>query len=92
VAAHIPPIADILETLGKDRAPPAEADQVRVSVPLRRSGVAHQSVTRYDDEIYEHLLKEFPEFGEQHEKLVKLDEEWLKSYNGKERWRNFINQ
>jgi len=35
----------------------------------------------------------FPEFNvEGHEKLVKLDEDWLKSEEGKKKWRDFINQ
>lgn len=33
----------------------------------------------------------FPEMKEPpHDKLVKLDEDWMKSKDGKERWRNFI--
>lgn len=36
-------------------------------------------------------MKDFPEFSENsHEKLTKLDEEWMKSKDGKERWRVFI--
>lgn len=35
----------------------------------------------------------FPEFNaEGHEKLLKLDEDWLKSEEGKKKWRDFINQ
>ncbi|KAI0061073.1 DUF757-domain-containing protein [Artomyces pyxidatus] len=47
-------------------------------------------LTKFDDEIYEHTMSSFPEFAAPHEKLVKLDEEWLKSKEGKERWRQFI--
>ena len=33
----------------------------------------------------------FPEMKDPpHDKLVKLDEDWMKSKDGKERWRNFI--
>lgn len=33
----------------------------------------------------------FPEFAEEsHEKLTKLDEDWMKSEDGKKRWREFI--
>jgi hypothetical protein len=33
----------------------------------------------------------FPEFAEaNHEKLTKLDEDWMKSEDGKNRWRAFI--
>lgn len=36
-------------------------------------------------------MKDFPELAtEPHEKLRKLDEEWMKSADGKKRWRKFI--
>ncbi|KAJ6625071.1 DUF757-domain-containing protein [Mycena sp. CBHHK59/15] len=48
-------------------------------------------LTKLDDEIYEDTLTTFPELAEDaHAKLVKLDEEWMKSAEGKERWRKFI--
>jgi len=48
-------------------------------------------LTKLDDEIFENLSKTFPELMEPpHSKLVKLDEEWMKSPDGKTRWRNFI--
>ncbi|KAI0767499.1 polysaccharide biosynthesis-domain-containing protein [Fomes fomentarius] len=50
-------------------------------------------LTKIDDEILEHALKDFPELSENnYEKLVKLDEEWMKSDDGKKRWRDFIQQ
>ena len=50
------------------------------------------SAGRYDDEIYEHTLLEFPEFATApHTSLIALDEEWMKSKEGKVRWRAFIN-
>lgn len=49
-------------------------------------------LTKLDDEIYEHVMSAFPELsGNDHEKLVKLDEDWLKSEDGKKRWRAFVN-
>ncbi|KAH9972627.1 polysaccharide biosynthesis-domain-containing protein [Lactifluus volemus] len=49
-------------------------------------------LTRFDDEIFEHTMREFPEFADApHSGLVKLDEDWIKSKEGKERWRTFIN-
>ncbi|KAI0301446.1 polysaccharide biosynthesis-domain-containing protein [Russula brevipes] len=49
-------------------------------------------LTRHDDEIFEHTLREFPEFAAApHTGLNTLDEEWMKSKEGKERWRVFIN-
>ncbi|KAI0274502.1 polysaccharide biosynthesis-domain-containing protein [Russula aff. rugulosa BPL654] len=48
-------------------------------------------LTRYDDEIFEHTLRDFPEYAAApHTGLIKLDEEWMKSKEGKERWRTFI--
>ncbi|KAJ7201106.1 DUF757-domain-containing protein [Mycena pura] len=48
-------------------------------------------LTKLDDEIFDDTLKTFPELAENnHARLVKLDEEWMKSPEGKERWRLFI--
>ncbi|KAL7779515.1 hypothetical protein CFE70_009019 [Pyrenophora teres f. teres 0-1] len=43
-------------------------------------------LTKIDDEIYEHLKKEFPEF----DASATLNEDEMKSKEGKERWRKFI--
>ena len=45
-------------------------------------------LTRIDDEIYDHFKREFPEFNASET----IDEDKMKSKNGKERWRNFMNQ
>ncbi|KAJ7704585.1 DUF757-domain-containing protein [Mycena rosella] len=48
-------------------------------------------LTKIDDEIFEHTLATFPELAaDGHAKLIKLDEEGMKSAAGKERWRGFI--
>ncbi len=44
-------------------------------------------LTRMDDEILEHLHKDFPDF----DPAQTLDEDKMKSKEGKERWRNFMN-
>ena len=44
-------------------------------------------LTKFDDEIYEHFKKEFPDF----DVSATIDEDAMKSKEGKERWRNFIN-
>ncbi|ESK91194.1 duf757 domain-containing protein [Moniliophthora roreri MCA 2997] len=50
-------------------------------------------LTKLDDEIYEDTMATFPELAEPpHDKLTKLDEDWMKSPDGKERWRQFINR
>jgi len=55
-------------------------------------GVWARAHRRYDDEIFEHTLRDFPEFATApHANLVALDEDWMKSKEGKERWRAFIN-
>lgn len=43
-------------------------------------------LTRIDDDIYEHLKRDFPEF----DPAETIDENEMKSKSGKERWRNFM--
>ena len=43
-------------------------------------------LTRMDNEIHEHFRKEFPEFDPKDT----IDEDKMKSKEGKERWRNFM--
>ncbi|EAQ83417.1 hypothetical protein CHGG_09821 [Chaetomium globosum CBS 148.51] len=43
-------------------------------------------LTRMDDDIYEHLKRDFPEF----DPAETIDEDQMKSKEGKERWRNFM--
>jgi hypothetical protein len=45
-------------------------------------------LTKLDDEIYEHFMKEFPEW----DPAATINEDEMKSKAGKERWRNFIMQ
>lgn len=44
-------------------------------------------LTRLDDQILEHLHEDFPDF----DPAKPLDEDEMKSKNGKEKWRNFVN-
>ena len=44
-------------------------------------------LTKMDDEIYEHFKKEFPDF----DTAATINEDDMKSKEGKARWRNFIN-
>jgi len=49
-------------------------------------------LTKLDDKIYEDTMSSFPELSvDGHAKLVRLDEDWLKSEDGKKRWRVFMN-
>lgn len=43
-------------------------------------------LTKIDDDIYEHLKKDFPDF----DPTETIDEDKMKSKEGKERWRNFM--
>lgn len=43
-------------------------------------------LTKLDDEIYEHLKRDFPEFDPE----ATINEDEMKSRRGKERWRNFM--
>lgn len=45
-------------------------------------------LTRLDDEIYEHFKKEFPDF----DPSASINEDEMKSKEGKEKWRKFMNQ
>lgn len=45
-------------------------------------------LTKYDDDILEHFKREFPEF----DLKATINEDDMKSKEGKERWRNFINE
>ncbi|KAF8179911.1 DUF757-domain-containing protein [Pholiota molesta] len=50
-----------------------------------------EKLTKYDDEIFEHMMRDFPELAEApYDKVVKIDEDWMKSAEGKKRWREFI--
>lgn len=43
-------------------------------------------LTKMDDDIYEHLKKDFPEF----DPAEPINEDEMKSKTGKEKWRNFM--
>ncbi|ODV63624.1 ribosome-associated Tef1p biogenesis chaperone CHP1 [Ascoidea rubescens DSM 1968] len=46
-------------------------------------------LTKYDDFIYEELIKEFPEFSDPKYVAV-ISEDDLKNHKSKEKWRNFV--
>jgi len=59
---------------------------------LEKVAPSELRLTKLDDEIYEDTMKTFPELAENdHAKLTKIDEDWLKSEDGKKKWRDFIN-
>jgi len=53
---------------------------------LQRVRGSSLRLTKLDDDIYEHLKKDFPEF----DPAETIDEDKMKSKGGKERWRNFM--
>lgn len=46
--------------------------------------------TKMDDAIYDHLVREFPEFGTKEGTAKELDEDEIKSKAGKAKWREFM--
>lgn len=55
---------------------------------LQKTPGSKLRLTKIDDEIYEHFKKEFPDF----DPAETIDEDKMKSKEGKEKWRNFMNQ
>jgi hypothetical protein len=83
-------ILDLLEPAREDPAALVETHKVPLLLSGSLSVITHGG-HRFDDEIFEHTLRDFPEYAAApHAGLVKLDEEWMKSKEGKERWRAFI--
>jgi hypothetical protein len=84
-------ILDLLEPAREDPTALVETHKVPHLCFAVVVGLTHGG-NRYDDEIFEHTLREFPDFAAApHTGLIKLDEDWMKSKEGKERWRAFIN-
>lgn len=49
-------------------------------------------LSKLDDEIYDDFKATFPELESSDDKIKKLDEDAMKSPQGKEKWRNFLNK
>ncbi|KAK9382953.1 putative duf757 domain-containing protein [Kockiozyma suomiensis] len=47
-------------------------------------------LTKLDNEIYQHLITDFPEYSTA-ESVAKINEAEMKNHKGKERWRKFMN-
>lgn len=60
------------------------------SILTKRKG-SDLRLTSRDDEIYDHLVTAFPEFLEDLNNGKVINEEKMKSVEGKKRWREFIN-
>jgi hypothetical protein len=90
--AHDECMAGLLEPIGESEASRAQTDKVRNVFHFRLS-INSQRVYRMDDSIFENLSNKFPELVQPpYNGLRKLDEDWMKSEEGKTRWRDFVEE
>ncbi|KAK4187798.1 polysaccharide biosynthesis-domain-containing protein [Podospora australis] len=80
--------ADNLEDIEKQFAVKAVEHMATYWGILEKVKGSSLRLTGIDDEIYEHLKKDFPEF----DPAATINEDEMKSKSGKERWRNFMMQ
>ncbi|KAI1086787.1 DUF757-domain-containing protein [Rostrohypoxylon terebratum] len=78
--------ADNLEDIEKQFAVKAVQHLETYWAILKKVKGSSLRLTKLDDEIYQHLKTEFPEF----DPAATIDEEEMKSKSGKERWRKFM--
>ncbi|EEP77641.1 hypothetical protein UREG_02490 [Uncinocarpus reesii 1704] len=80
-----PEQADNLEDIEKQFAVKAVQQMTTYWAILEKTPGSKLRLTKLDDEIYEHFKAEFPEF----DPSATIDEDEMKSKEGKERWRKF---
>ncbi|KAM7191701.1 putative polysaccharide biosynthesis protein [Naviculisporaceae sp. PSN 640] len=78
--------ADNFEEIEKQFAVKAVQQMATYWAILEKVKGSTLRLTKLDDEIYEHLKTDFPEF----DPAATIDEDEMKSKSGKERWRNFM--
>ncbi|KIH91062.1 hypothetical protein SPBR_02038 [Sporothrix brasiliensis 5110] len=78
--------ADNFEDIEKQFAVKAVQHMETYWAILERVRGSTLRLTKLDDDILEHLQKDFPEF----DPAARIDEDEMKSKTGKERWRNFM--
>ncbi|KAM7194387.1 Polysaccharide biosynthesis domain containing protein [Rhypophila sp. PSN 637] len=78
--------ADNFEDIEKQFAVKAVQHMTTYWAILEKVKGSSLRLTKLDDEIYEHLKTDFPEF----DPAATIDEDEMKSKAGKERWRNFM--
>ncbi|ERT00504.1 uncharacterized protein SPSK_09811 [Sporothrix schenckii 1099-18] len=78
--------ADNFEDIEKQFAVKAVQHMETYWAILERVRGSTLRLTKLDDDILEHLQKDFPEF----DPAATIDEDEMKSKTGKERWRNFM--
>lgn len=83
--------AENLEDIEKQFAVKAVAHaQTYMTILSKRKG-SELSLTPKDDEIYDHAVTAFPEFLTDPNFATHIDEDKMKSQEGKKRWREFMN-
>ncbi|EAW10346.1 polysaccharide biosynthesis domain-containing protein [Aspergillus clavatus NRRL 1] len=82
-----PETADNLEDIEKQFAVKAVEQLMTYWSILEKVRGSQLRLTKMDDDIYEHFKKEFPDF----DPSATLDENEMKSKEGKEKWREFMN-
>lgn len=80
--------ADNLEDIEKQFAVKAVVQAETYWNLISKIKASSFKLTQHDDDIYETLLEDFPEFKEK-DKVAVINEEEMKSPAGKTRWRNF---
>jgi len=81
-----PEEADNLEDMEKQFAVTAVKHMITYWGLLENIKGSELRLTKIDDDIYEHLKEDFPEFDPE----ATIDEDEMKSKDGKERWRKFM--
>ncbi|KAK2752555.1 hypothetical protein FQN55_006668 [Onygenales sp. PD_40] len=81
-----PENAQNLEDMEKQFAVKAVQQMTTYWAILEKMPGSKLRLTKMDDEIYEHFMEVFPEF----DPAETIDEDKMKSKEGKERWRSFI--
>lgn len=80
--------ADNLEDIEKQFAVKAVMQAETYWSLLQKVPGSKLKLTQHDDDIFEHFMKDFPEYKDT-AKLSNLDESEIKSPEGKKRWRVF---
>ncbi|QIW97572.1 hypothetical protein AMS68_003090 [Peltaster fructicola] len=82
-----PEHADNFEEIEKQFAVKAVAHMTTYWSILEKIPGSKLKLTKFDDEIYDHFKKTFPDF----DLKATINEDEMKSKQGKEQWREFIN-
>lgn len=87
-AAFDPETAENFEDMEKQFAVKAVQHMATYWAILEKIRGSQLRLTKMDDEIYTHFKETFPDF----DPAATVDEDKMKSKEGKEVWRNFMNQ